>query len=582
VDKEYLKTLFKKEWHIPYGTKITKVIKAFSLTEKAIFFVFTIIFIISSLSLLYKVNKIFLVEVPDYGGSLTEGIIGSPRFINPLLSSSDIDKDLTSLIYSGLLRVGSGGELIPDIAESYTISSDSLVYTFKLKDNIYFHDGVKLSVDDVIFTIEKAQDPELKSPRETNWNGVRVEKIDDRTVSFTLKQAYSPFIQNMTLGILPKHIWKTASLEEFPFSQFNTKPIGTGPYKVNSITYTGSGLPAEYHLISFDKYSLGKPYITNLTIKSFQKEKDVIDSLKNGSIESVHSISPKTLSDLGIKNDLIILSPLPRIFGLFFNQNSAPVLVYKEVRNALDIATDKQAIINNAIGGFGQIIDGPVPPATINHTNTDLLTENDRVNKAKELLIKNGWKQNSAGIFEKKDKKNTTKLSFSISTGDVPELRDTAYLLQSQWKKIGAEVEVKIFEIGDLNQNIIKTRKYDSILFGEIVGKNLDLYPFWHSSQRTSPGLNIALYANLKVDKLLENIRKTIDPEQQQVNLNNFEKEIKNDMPAVFTYSPYFIYIMPKKVQNVTLGTLTAPTDRFSNISKWYIETNNVWSIFTK
>ena len=155
---EKILEILKKEWHIPYGSKIIRVIKDFSLTEKTIFFVFTVIFAISGLSLLYQVNKLFLVEVPDYGGSLTEGILGSPRFINPILASSDIDKDLSSLIYSGLLRAGQNGELIPDIAESYTISPDSLVYTFRLKDNIYFHDGTKLTADDVIFTIEKIQD----------------------------------------------------------------------------------------------------------------------------------------------------------------------------------------------------------------------------------------------------------------------------------------------------------------------------------------------------------------------------------------------------------------------------------------
>ena len=212
----------------------------------------------------------------------------------------------------------------------------------------------------------------------------------------------------------------------------------------------------------------------------------------------------------------------------------------------------------------------------------DILTEAERVEKAKALLEKNGWKQNDAGIFEKKDKKSTTVLSFSISTGDAPELKETAYLLQSQWQKIGAEVEVKIFEIGDLNQNIIKPRKYDSILFGEIVGRDLDLYPFWHSSQRNTPGLNIALYTNIKVDKLLDSIRKTTDPEQQKSYLDDFNEEIQNDIPAVFTYSPYFVYIVPKKVHDVKLGTLTNPSERFSDIASWYIETNNVWKIFAK
>jgi peptide/nickel transport system substrate-binding protein len=479
------------------------------------------------------------------------------------------------------MKIDDQGKLVPDIAESYTVSDDELNYVFKLKNNITFHDGKKLTADDVVFTIEKAQDPELKSPREANWIGVKVEKIDETTVAFTLKQAYAPFLQNTTIGILPKHIWSDATIEEFPFSQYNIKPVGTGPYKVESVSQNDSGLPKEYKLVSFGKYALGKPFITNINIKSYTNEKEIITAYKNGDIESLHSISPKQLPNLDVGKDEILLSPLPRIFGVFLNQNVAGVFVYKEVREALDMSADKKAIIDGVLDGYGQIIDSPVPVKEIsNNTNTEDI--NIRVEKAKELLTKNGWKQNSAGIFEKKDKKGTVRLSFSISTGNAPELKEAAYLLQKQWQLIGANVEVKIFEIGDLNQNIIKPRKYDALLFGEIVGRDMDIYPFWHSSGRLSPGLNIAMYANVKADKLLENIRKTSDEGEKQTYIDSFNKEIKNDIPAIFTYSPYFIYVMPKKVQNVNLGLLTNPGERFVDVHKWYIETNNVWEIFKR
>ncbi len=579
MDKDYLKSLAKKEWKIPYSDKVGQVIRSFSLTEKTLFFVFTIIFVISGLSLLYKVNKLFLVEVPDYGGSLTEGVIGSPRFINPLLASSDIDKDLTSLIYSGLLKADSAGKLSLDLAESYEVSSDLLTYTFKIKGDAVFHDGTSVTTDDVVFTIEKAQNSELKSPREANWAGVKVEKIDDKTISFTLKQPYSAFIQSTTLGILPKSIWNKASIEEFPFSQFNTKPIGTGPYKIDYITYTSSGLPSEYHLISFNKYTLGKPYISKIVMKSYQNEKDLIQAYKNGNIESLHSVSPKELPALQVATDEILLSPLPRIFGVFFNQNTAPVFVNKEVRLALNTATDKQAIIDSVLSGYGQTIESPVPLNTIAEATS---TNVNRIEEAQAILTKAGWKLNSDGIFEKNDKKGNVLLSFSISTGNVPELKDTAYLLQKQWQEMGAQVEVKVFEVGDLNQNIIKPRKYDSLLFGEVVGRDMDLYPFWHSSGRNSPGLNIALYTNLKVDKILENIRSSSDPQLREGYFASFNKEILADSPAVFTYSPYFIYIVPKKVKNVSIGQVTTPGERFADIGQWYIETNNVWKIFTK
>ncbi|MEI6843574.1 MAG: ABC transporter substrate-binding protein [bacterium] len=581
MNKEPLQELSKKEWRVPFGDRILKIINSFSLTEKILFYFFVFLFFISTISLVWQVNKQFLVEVPDYGGSFTEGVIGSPRFINPLLAFSETDKDITSLVYSGLLKADANGTLIPDLAQSYTISDDGLTYTFVLKDKIYFHDGTKITTDDIVFTIEKAQDSTVKSPRKANWDGVKVTKIDDKTVTFTLKQPYSPFTQNLTLGILPKHIWKSAGADEFPFSQFNVKPIGSGPYKVDSIVYTSGGLPSEYHLTAFNEYSLGTPYITNIVIKSYQNEKDIVSAYKSGDIDGMHSISAKTLTDLKLSSDKLNTSPLPRVFGVFFNQNVQPVFVNKEVRQALNIATNKKEIIQSVLLGYGQTVDEPIPPKNIDDSNDGEWTDAN-VDKAKALLIANGWKQNTDGVFEKKDKKTTTTLAFSISTSDAPELKLAAEILQRQWQRIGARVDVKIFEVGDLNQNIIRPRKYDSLLFGEIIGRDMDLYPFWHSSQRNDPGLNIAMYTNLKADKILENIRKTSDPQEQQNLYDQFNKEINSDMPAVFIYSPYFIYVTPTKIHNIHLGQLISPSDRFDNIHTWYIETNKVWKLFAK
>ncbi|MFZ2523344.1 MAG: ABC transporter substrate-binding protein, partial [Minisyncoccia bacterium] len=381
MEKGKIRTFLGKEYNVRIFNRMSNLVKYFTRLEKVIFYTFAAILVVTGITLLFKVNKNFLVEVPDYGGTLVEGIVGYPRFINPVLSTSDSDKDLTSLVYSGLLKTTSDGSIILDLADEYEISADGLTYKVTLKDNATFHDGTKVTADDVIFTIEKVQDPTLKSPRSGAWEGIRVQKVDDRTVIFTLSQSYSPFLQSLSLGILPKHIWKNISIEEFPFSQFNIKPIGSGPYKIDSQNYSGNGLPNEYKLKSFNKYALGKPYITSINIKSYSSERELTDSYKNGDIESIHSISPKNLPDLRVKNDDVIFSPLPRIFGVFFNQNIAQVFVNKEVREALEIATDKKEIINTILGGYGQIIDNPVPGETALNNETKNIEE--RVIQAK-------------------------------------------------------------------------------------------------------------------------------------------------------------------------------------------------------
>ncbi len=587
----------RKRWRLPYSDKIMRVIQAFSLTEKVIFYFFVAVFVLSSLTLLYQVNRLFLVQVPEHGGALTEGDLGSPRFVNPILSTSDIDKDITSLIYSGLLKADSTtGKLKNDLAQSCTTSTDGLTYICTVRADATFHDGTPVTADDIVFTVSKAKDINLKSPRKASWDGVRVEKVDNHTVQFILPKAYSPFIQNLTLGILPKHIWNTATDDEFPFSQFNVKPVGSGPYKIESISYAASGLPREYHLIAWNKYAFGEPYITHLTIKSYGYEKELENAFRNGEIQSMGGISPVTIPSLDLHSSLIVRAPLPRIFGVFFNQNLAPVFVYKEVRDALNVAVDKQAIVDRLLSGYGQIENSAIPSATLRDSsasshvlNSSMYsgssTENSvqqRLTMAQAILSKAGWIRNSSGIFEKTINKKTVLLSFSISTGDAPDLKITAETLQKQWQTLGAKVQVKIFEPSDLNQNIIRPRKYDALLFGEIIGRGEDLYPFWHSSERTDPGLNIALYTNLKADKILERIRSTTDNKTQQILYDQFNTEIQADTPAVFLYSPYYIYIVPRTVHGVSLGQINGPAERWANISEWYIETNDVWKIFTR
>lgn len=578
MNKDFLKKFSGKRFAIPGDQSISEVIKKLSPTEKLVFYFVFSLFVISALFMLWRVNENLLVSVPQKGGKLTEGIIGTPRFINPLLSISDADRDLTSLVYSGLMKLGPDGNLVEDLAESFSISEDGLVYTFTLKPDLKFHDGKPITTDDVEFTITKAQDPNLKSPRRGNWEGVAVEKIDQREIRFILKQPYSPFLENTTLGILPRHIWKNASSDEFSFNQHNTDPIGSGPYKVKSYKKNQSGVPNEYALVPFKDYALGEPYISKINLKFFQNEKDLINAYKKKNIDSLSSLSPESILEFKNSGERIEEILLPRIFGVFFNHNQASVFTNIEVRSALNTALDKNKIIDSVLFGFGKPIESPIPFYP-NPEKTEEIP--DRIQEAKDILERNGWEfSTSTNMYQKETRSENYSLSFSISTGDSPELKRAVEEIKRQWEELGVRVDIQIFETGDLNQNVIRPRRYDALFFGEVIGRDLDLYPFWHSSQRNDPGLNIAVYVNNVADKALEDMRSTTDSDVRSGALQSFAQEIENDKPAVFVYSPHFIYLLPEKVGNVSLEKLTIPSERFSNIHRWHIETSKIWKIF--
>jgi peptide/nickel transport system substrate-binding protein len=574
-----------KPVYLPFIDKLEDIYRAFSPSGRALFLFFSAGLVISSVSLLYMMNDRMLFSVPAYGGTLTEGIIGSPRFINPVLAMSDADRDLTTLVYSGLLRANADGGYTPDLAKSYTVSSDGLVYTFELHKDAVFSDGKPLTAEDVIFTIAKIQDPAVKSPLRASWEGVVVEAPDAHTLRFTLKSPYAPFIENLTLGILPKHLWQSVSSEEFTFSELNTSPIGSGPFKVADIARTASGIPASYNLVPFSKYIPGKAYLSHLILKFYQSEAALIAALRGGEIESASSLSPALLPN--VEKTKVEKAPLSRVFGVFFNQNQSEVLRDPDVRAALEMAVNREELIARVLGGFGTAIRDPIPPNLIATQESVIAsTSASGIEEARNYLARKGWKEREDGIFEKTTgtgkNASTKKLSFSVSTGNVPELRAAAEYLRQTWRAMGAEIDVKIFDQGDLSQNVIRPRAYDALLFGEVVGRELDLYAFWDSSQRNDPGLNIALYANTTVDDALKALRSTQNPDERAALYSKIRKELKNDIPAVFLYTPDFVYSVPNDIKGLRLGFIETPSDRFAGVSQWHRETDYVWPLFVK
>jgi len=570
---------------LPSKNEIKRAISHFSKKEYFVFLGFVFILCLSTIIILQNINKSFMVNVPLQGGSITEGIVGTPRFINPVLAFSDADQDLVSLIYSGLMRKNSDGTLTPDLAEKYEISKDGLTYTFTLKNEIYFHDEKPVGADDVVFTINKIKDPIIKSPKRGNWDGVSVEKIDEKTVKFTLKQSYASFLENITLGIMPASLWEASPIE---LNDANTKPIGSGPYKVVKVNKQSGGLIDYYELTSFEKFNLGQPYIEKIILRFYPNENDQISALENGEVDQISSITPSNAQILKEKNYRVESLTLPRVFGLFLNQNQNQIFTDKNIITAIDLAINKDDIIRDVLLGYGVAIDNPIPPNMINYQKLNKgnnISHEEKIKKAQDILSKDGWKKGVNGFLEKtttdkKKKKATTYLEFSISTGNAPELVKSAELIKQDLKTIGMKVDVKTFEIGNLNQGVIRPRKYDALLFGQIINHESDLFAFWHSSQRKDPGLNVAMYTNAKVDKILEDAFITIDEKSRIKKYAQFEDEIKKDMPAVFLYSPNFIYIVSKNIQRFSIDHITRPGDRFLNSYLWYIKTDNVWKIF--
>lgn len=553
-------------------------LRTFSPFERLVLYVLSVMLTVSVGWIFIALSSTFGSDVPARGGSFVEGAVGTARFVNPLLAASQSDHDLTALVFSGLMR-NSDGSFLPDLAESFSISDDGTEYTFRLREGIMFHDGQPVTASDVAFTIALAKDPSTKSPRRANWEGVEVHVDDERTVRFTLPNAYAPFLGNTTLGIIPQHLWKDVPADEFSFATLNTNPVGSGPFAIDEVSLDPTGAPTEYVLRSFDNFALGEPHIRRITYRLYSDEESLYTAFLAGDVDSFLSLAPKTLPQEILENARVVELPLARVFAIFFNQNHAPVLVNSAARHALAASVDRDALVARVLGGFGEPLTTPIPATVFPIDSTSATTSSPT-----DVLELGGWNRTTSSSTPEASswKRGDATLAFSLATADTPELVETAQIITDNWRVLGIDVKLETYPLSDFNQTVLRPRAYDAILFGAVLTRPLDLFAFWHSSQRNDPGLNLALYANASSDKFLTDARAEADTEKRRALYGSFVDTMNEDMPAVFLYTPSAAYIAPAHITGPMRTSVTFPAERFLSVHTWYRDTEHVWDFFIK
>ncbi len=517
--------------------------------------------------------------VPDSGGEYSEALVGEPQFINPLLAGiNDADKDIGALIYNGLLRYNAQGKLVPDLAERYDVSPDGKTYTFYLRKGIAWHDGKPFNADDVVFTFMALENPDYTSPLRASLQGMNIEKQDDFTVKIVLANPRPQFPDKLTLGIMPKHIWETINPKNISFADANMKPVGTGPFRFSKYTKDKYGSIISYVVEANPGFYRGAPHIERLTFFFYTYPEEALQAYKNRKTLGISYIEARNKESAEFSSARVYALRIPKYFSVFFNQNQSKVLADPAVRKALAHATNKEEIVTVVFQNMATAIQSPILSWLIGY-DPNVKTEKFSEDDAKSALRDAGWKdKDNDGILEKVigQDKEPTDLALTLTTSDFPDLARTGELLKKQWERIGAKVTVENYNIDELKQNVIKPRKYDALLFGEVLSQNPDPYIYWHASQKKDPGLNLALYDNKDADKALELIRSASSTDEEIVGLVTFQNIIARDIPAIFLFSPDYLYAVHTSVKGITAQNVSAPSGRFIDIEKWYMKTKRI------
>lgn len=545
------------------------------ISKKEKFFLFLALLVLIGSLVAWTINYYIssTEKHPQIGGEYTEGVIGQPLYVNPIISqSNEIDATLCKLLFSSLLTYDKDGNLANDLTERFELSNDGKKYTFYLKHDIKWHDKTDLNARDVAFTIKLIQDRAFQSSLRGDWQNIGVNVVDDFTLEFTMPEPHAPFLNKLTFGVLPRHIFEEIPADKFILTEFNLKPVGSGPFVFSHFEQDDGENIISYQLLANKGYYGDNTFIEKINFNFYSDESSLIEAYNKKEINGFGLVSYDMTEEFNNKEGTTLHSmQTPRYFAVFFNKTKSVALANKDVRRALQLATNREEIIDQVFSDHATTVYSPMLTSfgAFNATQGHAQSPFD-IGQAEKILDEAGWRKGDDGIRIKDEQ----KLEISIITTQWQDLVKTAEIIKSQWREIGVIVNISGLEVSDIQQNFIKPREYQSILFGqEYFGNDPDPFYFWHSSGKKDPGRNIAVYDNEEVDRLLDEARKSTNQEERKQKYQEFEQKIAEDAPAVFLYSPSYVYITNSKIKGVDTNAIVNPAHRFVNIQKWYIKT---------
>ena len=518
----------------------------------------------------YSAYNFTSVTVPDQGGTLVEGIAGNPQYLNPLFSQyNQVDGVLCALLFNGLTRLDERGNVVPDLADTLVISPDGLVYDFRLRSGLYWHDDVPVTAADVLFTIGAMQSDDFPGVAwlRAFWQAVEVsapDGPDGLTIRFTLKQPLASFLDYTTIGLLPVHLWEKVPVAEMMLSQFNTRPVGTGPFQLTQITATRTELATN------PRYHGPASFLTGITLRFYPDHQSLLPAYDRGEIDAISWVWPEDFAEVNKRPDLELFSaPLAGYTLVYLNQQNTNVPFFQEmaVRQALLYALDRQSLIDTLENGQGLVAHTPILPGSWAHEPEIKQYAPDPV-KARRLLEEAGWVDSDDDGVRDRD---GVSLSF-VLLGKDPGWLDA---LSAAWAAIGVQAVPQTVTLAGLTRDFLAPLTFDAAIVSWELSGDPDPYPLWHSTQIQS-GQNYAGWNNREADEAIEQARSLTDRDLRRERYAEFQQIFAEEAPALLLYYPVYTYGVRSKIHQVQIGPLNSPADRFRNIADWYINTKRI------
>ena len=499
--------------------------------------------------------SLFLTATTVFAGGIdSEGVLrfslgGEVSILNPILSTDTASSAVEGAIFTGMVKVNEKLEMVPDLAERWTVSRDGKTWTFYLRKDVKWHDGTPFTADDVVFTFNSILNPKVNSVRRSDYiidgKPIVFKAINKYAVQAVLPKSFAPFLTHAGMSIIPKHLLQGKDINT---AEFNRKPVGTGPF-IFKEWKSGDHVTVARN----PSYYGGKPLLKEINYKIIPDENSSLVALEAGEIDSA-GIPPKDYKRMKTVKGINVYEYDVLLYTYLGFNLASPKFSDKRVRQALAYATDKNQLVGLIHRGLASPAYAPSAPVSWAYSN-DVPKYSYNPGKAKKMLKEAG----------------AENLEFTILVNQGNKEREkAAVILQQQYKKVGVKVNVRVLEWSALLKIINAPKdpkEFEAIIIGWSLGLDPDGYSIWHSSQYPR-GFNLVKYNNPAADRLLEKGRTTIDKAERKKIYAKLWKVIAEDQPYVFLW-------YPKAVEGVRdrVGGLSkpGPAGLFLNIEKVFI-----------
>ena len=455
---------------------------------------------------------VYFLQSLSPSNQFVEGVVGQPRSFFPNQTITENDKTISKLIYRGLFKYDNYGVLVPDLAENWSVSNDGLVYRMKIKSNQFWSDGKKINSDDLIYSAFKSK----------NLRGVATDKVDDRTVIYTLPNKFSPFLSLLTEGVM-----QSGSEEVYnPLI-----PISNGPFTVARIVRSG---PIIKEIVLLND---GFP-IEKLIFRFYSNEDELRIAAELQEIDGFISSSDK----IKVENFNHFEFPIQSVYyALFFNldKDNLKDLAFRE-------KLQKVLNIENLTKNYGILVEGPISRSAF----TD-----------KSLIFNN---------FDEEFSEDLDNRELTLTVPDTENQVKLAREIKREWEtKLNLKVNIKKVNSEKINKTIIEKRDYEILLYGQEIDRDPDRYVNWHSTQKVFPGLNITGFEHVKADRALEEGRNETDNNKRLTHYKVFQSVINENIPTILLYHPLMHYYISDRIHGIGEKYTFVRSDRFLDFANW-------------